>query len=134
MPNRVILGKKSQSDAIFGLWISKPGKDVLSITADSDHLFRTDFRGAQLVMTGKINMPGNFVQTTVTIPALGFKPFVCFTSSGNDAVIMRYLSNTQLRFEKAVSNGAWTAPAAGNASYGNAADRYILYQVWGMTA
>jgi hypothetical protein len=131
MVGRVLLGKRGTE---YGLWITKPGKEVQTATLDSDFLLRVDTKMVQVVQSGVIpQTAGGFTPTVVNIPNLGFKPVVEFESVGWYEVVCQYLSWTQIYFIQ--------SPNGGDGSLGNrftpagsAAQRYIRYRVWSLPA
>lgn len=72
MVNRVLFGKRGTND--FGLWISKPGFNVLSAN-DDQLLFSSAWSTLQVVQAGSVAVSDND-PTTVAIPNLGYKPTV----------------------------------------------------------
>lgn len=132
MTNRVVLGNRSGQQ---GLWISKPGRDVLTISADADFLFRTDIKGAQIVQSGIIpQTAGTFINVQIGIPDLGYRPVVELQSIGWYGVCVRYYSNSLIGIERATaqpgySQGYWTVPPRGEA-----ASRRVTYKVWSLPA
>lgn len=96
MTNRVLFG---QRNGVFGLWVSKPGYDVL--TADwNDMMFSTDQRSGQIVQTGAIPVPSiGSLPVAVTIPNLGYYPMVKWYLGGwVGEAELRYDSMSQIRF------------------------------------
>lgn len=77
MTNRVLLGKKGSD---YGLWVSKPGQNVLT-ASDDNMLLSTDFQAFQIVASGVINNPSNNTDYNLTIPNLGFTPIVLLGGS-----------------------------------------------------
>ncbi|TDW20394.1 hypothetical protein EV128_12524 [Rhizobium azibense] len=97
MTNRVVFGAKG---SLFGMWVSKPGFDVLT-TANSNMLFGTDIPSSmQVVQAGRIAMGSGTGPWNVAIPNLGYYPLVRFYSNGYQ-VYLTYPSLTQIRFNKA---------------------------------
>jgi len=81
MANRVLLGKKGTE---YGLWISKPGKDVTTANVQ-DLLFSTsssDYKYAQILAQGTHTFPTTAGSThTVTVPCVNnVKPYVIWYS------------------------------------------------------
>lgn len=71
MTNRVLIGKKGSA---YGIWISKPGYDVLSASLDQMLLSseRTPF---MVIGQGVVSAFTDINQTrALTIPNLGFRP------------------------------------------------------------
>lgn len=88
MANRVLLDAN-------GLKISKPGFNVLA-TGDDNLLFDSSSKMAQVVASGSRTISGGGT-ADVTFPNLGFVPYVWFWS-GDKRAVMRYVSNTRIRF------------------------------------
>lgn len=81
MANRVLLGKKGTE---YGLWISKPGKDVTTASVE-DLLFSTsssDYKYTQILAQGTHTFPTTAGSThTVTVPCVdNVKPYVIWYS------------------------------------------------------
>jgi hypothetical protein len=72
MTNRVLLGDRSGG---AGLFVSKPGVDVVTAVAD-DLLLSTSIQAFQIVQTGSHSDPGASSSFTASIPNLGFTPLV----------------------------------------------------------
>lgn len=91
MTNRVCLGQKG-SDT--GIWVSKPGVNVLTAGED-DMLLSTSFRALQIIASGVISSPANLTNYDRTIPNLGFQPIVLI--GGNFATAYSFPNATTLR-------------------------------------
>jgi hypothetical protein len=61
MPSRIVLGNRG---ADTGLWISKPGKDALTATAEEDYLVNNSRLNTQPVMKGILQNPTVYYQGT----------------------------------------------------------------------
>jgi hypothetical protein len=72
MTNRLILGNRSGQ---YGLWISKPGIDVLT-ASDRDCLFSSDVRAFQVVQSGDLGDIGSGGSVGIATVDQGFLPFV----------------------------------------------------------
>lgn len=77
MTGRVILGQKAGQ---LGMWVSRPGVDVLS-AVDDDMLLSTSRAGIQIIASGVIYSPGNNTSHDFAIPALGYTPLVIVTGA-----------------------------------------------------
>jgi hypothetical protein len=94
MANRVLLGQRGGA---FGLWVSRPGVDVVTAGED-DMLFSSgDTENFMIIDSGVIGDPGAGATSTVSIPSMGFSPFVIF-SCEKYPVSLEYLSSTSIRF------------------------------------
>lgn len=93
MANRLLLGTK---DSNIGLYISKPGQNVLT-DAVNNLLYSSTFDPLQFVQTGRLHLSSG-ASTTITIPSLGFKPLVLY--SGERVV---YDSHVNVSFLLAVT-------------------------------
>lgn len=71
MANRVLLGKRGSD---YGLWISKPGKNVLTITEAEDFIFNSNWQRAAIVHEAGIVPNGE--GATVIFATLPFVPHV----------------------------------------------------------
>lgn len=127
MANRVLLGKKGTE---YGLWISKPGKDVTTVGIQ-DLLFSTsssDFKYSQILAKGSYQFSTTAGENfSVTVPCVNnVKPYVIWypivtvgapayfpTTSFNMVVVVNYTfpstSTCQVQFFKYGS----TAPKLG---------------------
>lgn len=94
MTRRVILGKRGVA---YGLWVSRPGIDVLTASED-DLLLSMDTENLQIVASGIAADPGNTGSRTITIPALGFKPYVIY-GCNRYLIELRHNSNTSITFQ-----------------------------------
>jgi hypothetical protein len=94
MTNRAVLGVGP--GGALGLFVSKPGVNVLSPGSDDDMLFSMATLNLQIVQSGRISDPGANVSTTITIPNLGFNPFVIF-SCDKYPIQLDFPSVTQIR-------------------------------------
>ncbi|QIG69091.1 hypothetical protein EVB78_058 [Rhizobium phage RHph_N1_15] len=103
MTNRVLLGQRGSA---FGMWVSKPGFDVLTAADDKMNII-TNRVNLQLVQSGFIDTTGNAFPYSFSIPDLGYLPFIRWMPSGYNAYLSP-ASNTLMRF---YSDGA--APASG---------------------
>lgn len=95
MANRVSLGQRTTGQ--FGLFISKPGLNVLTITSDSQYLFNSNWKTFQVAQTGRVAITA--LPYTLTHTDLGFRPFVEAYVGGWNYVCGVHLSNTQIRFQ-----------------------------------
>lgn len=104
MTNRVLLGNKGGT---YGLWVSKPGVDVE--TADeSGMMLSVAQKSLQIVASGVLTgTPLGQSGQQLTIPDLGFKPFLLIACPWYD-VYWRFLSNTTVQF--------YTVPWSGSGS------------------
>ncbi|MBX4911375.1 hypothetical protein HJA82_29115 [Rhizobium bangladeshense] len=93
MTNRVLFGQRG---AAYGLWVSKPGFDVLS-TADANMMMLPSQANLQLIQSGYIDTSGNAFPYTVVIPNLGYFPLVKWVMSGYNAYLVSG-SATTIRF------------------------------------
>lgn len=87
MANRVLLGRKPGTSA-YGLWISKPGGNVLT-APNANMLFALDKLG-QVVMSGRLTFGSSLTQTLTVNHGLGFRPAVVFRD-GYDGAVGDYL-------------------------------------------
>lgn len=94
MTNRAVLG--AGPGGALGLFVSKPGVDVLSPGSDDNLLFSMATQNLQVVQSGVLGDPGAGAATTVTVPNLGFNPFVVF-SCDKYPVTLDFPSVTQIR-------------------------------------
>lgn len=109
MTNRVILGKRGSK---YGLWVSKPGVDVLTGSEDQ-MMLSTEAQSFQIVASGTISFPGVGGETSISIPNLGFEPLV-LVSCMSHYVAYRIVSNTSIRIRGFVQRPSlsWTSGAA----------------------
>lgn len=92
MTNRVLLGKRGTK---YGLWVSKPGVNVLTGTEDQ-MLLSTERQSFQIVKSGLIAFPGAGDDApAIAIPNMGFSPLVLL-SCPSHFVGYRMASNTSL--------------------------------------
>lgn len=77
MSGRIALGQKSGQ---YGLWVSRPGVEVLT-ASDDDMLLSTSRTGLMIIASGVIYSPGNNTTHDFTIPALGYTPLVIVTGA-----------------------------------------------------
>lgn len=99
MTRRVLLGQRGGS---YGLWVSRPTVDVVT-AGDDDLLFSSsDTENFMIIDSGVIADPGAGATATVSIPNMGFEPFVIF-SCEKYPVSMEHLSNTSIRFRTFVA-------------------------------
>lgn len=102
MANRVCLGQKSAGQ--FGLWISKPGVDVLSASLDQ-MLLATDLNSFQIITSGNVLLAASASSVTIDIPNFGFRPLLMWTGewvtgglSAGNVNRVTYNSNTNITF------------------------------------
>lgn len=95
MTNRAVLGVGPGGAP--GLFVSKPGVNVLSPSSDDDLLFSMATNNLQIVQSGVLSDPGASATITITVPNLGFNPFVIF-SCDKYPVSLDFPSITQIRF------------------------------------
>ncbi|SOC89987.1 hypothetical protein SAMN05216358_0003 [Rhizobium sp. AN5] len=103
MANRVLLGQRGSE---MGLWVSKPGYDVLT-TAERNMLFLATpsraIRALQIVQTGLIQFPANVASIDVGYPFQGYIPMiVAYFGDGNATfgVTMTFPNIGVLRFTR----------------------------------
>lgn len=89
MTNRILIGKRGSD---YGIWVSKPTKDVLTAT-DAEMLMSSYAYSFQVLMTGMITLNSSLVGS-ITIPDFGYKPYLLVSSSVG--VTVRWNSNTSL--------------------------------------
>ncbi len=127
MTNRVLFGERNNN---YGLWISKPGFDVLQPLTSDQLLFDTSIKLGQIVQAGTVALPTSFAPVEIDIVDLGFRPMVRTWVAGYAYVAMTYLSNTRIRFSVSPgSPGIYTQQIVRIEEY---ASPYILYQVWAL--
>lgn len=100
MTNRLILGNRSGQ---YGLWISKPGIDVLT-ASEADCLFSSDVRAFQVVQSGNLGDLGTSGSATISTVDQGFMPFVLIACM-KYSILVSYSSNTSFTIS---SQGAIT--------------------------
>mgnify|MGYP001404426683 CR=1 FL=1 len=97
MTNRLLIGQRSTNE--FGMWVSKPGYDVL--TADNTQLlFGTNLAAIQILAKGTFTMLNGNTQTDVTIANYGFYPvpMVVYATLGTSYIpTFEYQSYTTVR-------------------------------------
>lgn len=101
MANRICLGQRDVGE--FGLWVSKPGVNVLTAT-DAQLLMGTDLDAVQIVARGAVSMAAGVYSVTQTIVDAGGKAALLWRNipgSGLAAAFAviesgRYASNTSL--------------------------------------
>lgn len=94
MTNRVIVGNKN---GVYGIWISKPGYDVLSANIDQMLLSseRTPF---MVIGQGVVAAFGDINQTRdIWIPDLGFRPMFVLGCPAFEIDVI-YNSNSSITF------------------------------------
>jgi hypothetical protein len=131
MANRVLFGARG---AELGLWISKPGVNVLT-AADSGLLFKASMRAAQIIQYGRIAQPGGaFINTAVNIPNLGYRPIIEHESVGWPAVVFQWVSATQIVFMQApnLPDGSLGNPFGNGTVDGAPSQRFVYYRVWSL--
>lgn len=92
MTSRVLLGVRG---AEAGLWVSRPGFDVVT-TARNRMMLATDSQSFQVLQSGTVGFPGSGGDASITIPDQGFTPLVLLSCPSN-YVSYWMASNTQLR-------------------------------------
>ncbi len=92
--NMAVLGKKGAS---YGLWISKPGKDVLTASIADMLLSMDHVQLQQVLKSGVITVAGNSI-STISITGYGFVPVVEYNIvqqvGGEDCIKYPYLGPT----------------------------------------
>lgn len=98
MTTRLCLGNRGSD---VGLFISKPGIDVMTATAEN-LLFSTASRAFQFVQSGMLAVPSS-KEVTITTPDLGYKPMIMlfpkvtgFSANYFQISWVRYDSNTSI--------------------------------------
>ena len=122
MANRVCLGARPNGS--IGLYISRPGIDVLTASADTHFLFNSEWKAYQVVQTGEVSLAfSTWTNVTFNIVDVGHRPFIQYDVIGWEPIAIRWLSNSQLRLE--APNGAYgTFPDV------PVAQRRCVYQVF----
>lgn len=103
MVDRVCLGNRLGS---YGLYVSKPGQDVLSVSP-VNMLLSSDYKQMQMLTSGYVGLPSSSypVYVDIGVPDFGFDASVIFhpIASTQWAVLyynfrLQYISRTHLRF------------------------------------
>jgi len=94
MTNRVLFGLRNGS---YGLWVSKPGFDVLT-APDNQMTILPTRANLQVVSFGFIDTTAGAFPYYVNFPNLGYLPLVKWTMSGYNAMLV-YTAATQFRFD-----------------------------------
>jgi hypothetical protein len=106
MVRRVLLGLRGSGR---GLWVSRPGVDVVT-AADDDLLFSSsDSENLMIIESGTIADPGAGASIAINITDMGFAPFV-IVSCERYPVSIEYVSNSRIRFR------TFSAPSFNNDS------------------
>jgi len=93
MVERILMGQRGSET---GLWVSKPGSNVLT-AAENDMMLSLNREVLQIVSGGVLSGMGT--QATITFPNLGFQPFI-WATNGRYQIGIEYLSNTQARLHR----------------------------------
>lgn len=122
MARRVLLGQRSGN---IGIWVSKPGIDVVSASADN-LLLSSDIGNVQAIASGILSSPAT--STTVNFADLGFQPWVLLSSQRWQCTFS-YLSNSSISISRGSLN-----PIVGNWNVGSVptlADeiRYVVLNI-----
>lgn len=92
MARRVLMGQKSGSQ---GLWVSKPGVDVVTASDDA-MLLAINSTTLQVIASGVNGDPGAGNSFTITCPEVGAQPFIQLSSEYYNDFRITYVSNTQI--------------------------------------
>lgn len=108
MANRVCLGQRATNE--WGLWVSKPGINVLTGT-DDQMLFASDLSAFQIMASGALVAPTSGSSVGLTIANFGFRPVVLWaclpdtviytaaqSTIGQLVASVTYNSNTSITF------------------------------------
>ncbi|MER8983982.1 hypothetical protein [Mesorhizobium sp. M0843] len=112
MANRIIIGERAGD---YGIFISRPGVDVLTATG-SQLLLDTTRRPLQLVQTGALILNGSF--TTVAFPNLGFKPVILWSTDYNTGSLNGSFIPLRLYFPSATTFNVCGSDNGCNVTYG----------------
>ena len=107
MTNRVLMGQRAPGE--YGLWVSKPGVDVMSATVDQC-LLSTNRRAFQIIQHGTVGNPGVNGSVDVAIPSLGYTPLVLLFCT-RSFIEFWFPSPTTLRL---FNDGAWQGGGFGS--------------------
>jgi hypothetical protein len=128
MTNRVLLGQRGTES---GLWVTKPGKEILSNLTEDDFLLRITDKVLQVIQYGFIpQTAGSFIPSTVAIPSLNMRPLVEFDVIGWNAICLHWTSATTFDFIRAPNLPDATGDPFGPLTSGAASIRGIYYRVW----
>lgn len=128
MTNRVLLGQRGSE---YGLWVTKPGKEILSNLGEDDFLLRISDKVLQVVQYGFIpQTAGSFIPTTVVIPNLSIRPLIEFESIGWNAIVLHWTSATTFDFIRAPNLPDALGDPFGPVTSGPASVRGVYYRVW----
>lgn len=98
MVNRVCLGLKGST---FGIWVSKPGHDVLGASLDN-MLFTSEAKFFQVVQTGQAALSGGY-SGEIFFPNLGYEPMILLATNQNNALVTfakhQFLSGNSFRIQ-----------------------------------
>lgn len=108
MANRVLLG---QRDSDYGLWVSRPGQNVVTANADQ-LLFDMNTPLFQAVVSGVFT--GSSGTVDITIANLGYSPMV-IAGSRRFMVEVSYPNATTVRLH--LSPKSWVESGGGNQVY-----------------
>lgn len=113
MANRVLLGKR---DNTYGIWISKPGEDVLTAT-DEKLLFTMNRQPFMIIGRGTLTpFSGTNQHRYVTIPNLGYKPIFLVKCVRYD-ISIHYESATSVRLTSAKQAESYYWSSDGGVAY-----------------
>lgn len=73
MARRVCMGQRNAGQ--FGLWISKPGHDVLTASY-YNMLFASDEKAVQVLTTGALTWSRNMKSAAIYFPNFGYRPTI----------------------------------------------------------
>ncbi|UFX42055.1 hypothetical protein HAP47_0022600 [Bradyrhizobium sp. 41S5] len=72
----------------YGVWLSRPGVDVLATSSNSDFLLRAETKNDQIVMSGSIYLPIGSGDQSIPYPATFTKtPYVWFEAYIDSGVV-----------------------------------------------
>lgn len=103
MARRVLMGQKSGAQ---GLWVSKPGVDVVT-AGDDAMLLAINSTTLQVIASGEGGDPGAGNSFTITCPDVGVQPFIQLSSEYYNDFRITYLSNTQISVAVFMNNSRY---------------------------
>lgn len=72
----------------YGVWLSRPGVDVLATSSNADFLLRAETKNDQIVMSGSIYLPIGSGDQNIPYPATFTKtPYVWFAAYIDSGVV-----------------------------------------------
>lgn len=109
MTQRFLAGGPHPALGTMGVWLSVPGVDVTTATANSSFLLRPETKNDQIVISGSIYLPIGSDDQSIPYPATFTKtPYVWFKPYIDSGVATSYPYNLGMAATEITVNGIFT--------------------------